>query len=160
MLYRYLFFGQERMFLKLKSAVTSMESAVKSQDAARMEAERERLLADAKDVLADWLDSKQGSSVTDNEIFSDLPRYWEQEFHKVKHNFLQKFIHFTDFSSEFRFSIRQCCGPDPDQSGSEFFLPIRARILFNQCFALKVTESHLAMNICFKVLKCLFNYFG
>ena len=59
------------------------------------EAERERLLADAKDVLADWLDSKQGSSVTDNEIFSDLPRYWEQEFHKVKHHFLQQFIHFS-----------------------------------------------------------------
>jgi cysteinyl-tRNA synthetase len=48
-----------------------------------MEGEKERLLLDAKDVLADWLDSQHGSSVTDNQIFSELPRYWEQEFHKV-----------------------------------------------------------------------------
>ena len=136
MLYRYLFFGQERMFLKLKSAVTSIESAVKSQDAARMEAERERLLADAKDVLADWLDSKQGSSVTDNEIFSDLPRYWEQEFHKVKHNFLQQFIHFSSerFVKVFRSAVLRT------RSRSKrirIFLPIRTRVRPMFC-----TESH------------------
>ncbi len=41
------------------------------------------LLAEARDVLSDWLDSRLGTAVTDNKIFSDLPRHWEQEFHKV-----------------------------------------------------------------------------
>jgi cysteinyl-tRNA synthetase len=60
-----------------------MEQAVGSGEAAQVELERERLLTDARDVLADWLDSRLGSSITDNRIFSDLPRYWEQEFHKA-----------------------------------------------------------------------------
>jgi hypothetical protein len=41
------------------------------------------LLVEARDVLSDWLDSRLGTAVTDNKIFSDLPRHWEQEFHKV-----------------------------------------------------------------------------
>ncbi|KAK3766185.1 hypothetical protein RRG08_025185 [Elysia crispata] len=36
----------------------------------------------AKDVLAPWLDKQKGSEVTDNSIFSDLPKFWEEEFHK------------------------------------------------------------------------------
>ena len=39
------------------------------------------LLETGRDVLAGWLDKKYGSGVTDNAIFSDLPRKWEQEFH-------------------------------------------------------------------------------
>jgi cysteinyl-tRNA synthetase len=74
---------QERLFLKLQSAVTSMESAVGSGDAGRIESERQVLLVEARDVLSDWLDSRLGTAVTDNKIFSDLPRHWEQEFHKV-----------------------------------------------------------------------------
>ena len=63
------------MFDKLKVAVSRVEDAVKSGDQGRMEEEKENLLKEAKDVLSDWLDSKTGSSVTDNKIFSDLPRY-------------------------------------------------------------------------------------
>ena len=63
------------MFDKLKVAVSRVEDAVKSGDQGRMEEEKEKLLKEAKDVLSDWLDSKTGSSVTDNKIFSDLPRY-------------------------------------------------------------------------------------
>jgi hypothetical protein len=74
---------QERLFLKLQSAVTSMEKAVGSGDAGRIESERQVLLVEARDVLSDWLDSRLGTAVTDNKIFSDLPRHWEQEFHKV-----------------------------------------------------------------------------
>lgn len=40
------------------------------------------LLEEAKDVLSDWLDSMHGSEVTDNSIFSELPKFWEAEFHK------------------------------------------------------------------------------
>jgi cysteinyl-tRNA synthetase len=39
-------------------------------------------LVEAKDPLADWLDKQFGGTVTDNSIFSELPRYWEAEFHK------------------------------------------------------------------------------
>ncbi|XP_069480252.1 cysteine--tRNA ligase, cytoplasmic isoform X2 [Ambystoma mexicanum] len=40
------------------------------------------LLQEAKDVLSDWLDSTEGSQVTDNSIFSQLPKFWEEEYHK------------------------------------------------------------------------------
>lgn len=40
------------------------------------------LLEQAKDVLSDWLDSRLGGEVTDNSIFSKLPKFWEGEFHK------------------------------------------------------------------------------
>ena len=39
------------------------------------------LLEEAKDLLSDWLDSTGGSEVTDNSIFSKLPKFWEEEFH-------------------------------------------------------------------------------
>uniref|UniRef100_A0A8C0CS43 Cysteine--tRNA ligase, cytoplasmic n=1 Tax=Balaenoptera musculus TaxID=9771 RepID=A0A8C0CS43_BALMU len=40
------------------------------------------LLEEAKDLLSDWLDSMHGSEVSDNSIFSKLPKFWEAEFHK------------------------------------------------------------------------------
>lgn len=40
------------------------------------------LLEEAKDLLSDWLDSTRGSEVANNSIFSELPRFWEGEFHK------------------------------------------------------------------------------
>lgn len=40
------------------------------------------LVTEVKDVLAPWLDKQLGSTVTENSIFSDLPKYWEEEFHK------------------------------------------------------------------------------
>ncbi|XP_043827345.1 cysteine--tRNA ligase, cytoplasmic isoform X2 [Dromiciops gliroides] len=42
----------------------------------------EVLLEKAKDLLSDWLDSRLGSQVVDNSIFSELPQFWEAEFHK------------------------------------------------------------------------------
>ena len=39
------------------------------------------LLESAKDLLADWLDDQFGSQVTENSIFSNLPKYWEGEYH-------------------------------------------------------------------------------
>lgn len=40
------------------------------------------LLESAKDLLSDWLDKQFGSQVTENSIFSILPKYWEGEYHK------------------------------------------------------------------------------
>ncbi|XP_023566500.1 cysteine--tRNA ligase, cytoplasmic isoform X2 [Octodon degus] len=40
------------------------------------------LMEEAKDLLSEWLDSTSGSEVTDNSIFSKLPKFWEEEFHK------------------------------------------------------------------------------
>ncbi|XP_004852181.2 cysteine--tRNA ligase, cytoplasmic isoform X1 [Heterocephalus glaber] len=40
------------------------------------------LMEEAKDLLSDWLDSTCGNKVTDNSIFSKLPKFWEEEFHK------------------------------------------------------------------------------
>lgn len=40
------------------------------------------LLEEAKDLLSDWLDAQFGSQVTENSIFSLLPKFWEGEFHK------------------------------------------------------------------------------
>ena len=42
----------------------------------------EHLLSVSHDVLMPWLDDKFGSTIIDNSIFSDLPRKWEEEFHK------------------------------------------------------------------------------
>lgn len=39
-------------------------------------------MEEARDLLSDWLDMKFGSQVTDNSIFSKLPKFWEAEFHK------------------------------------------------------------------------------
>lgn len=40
------------------------------------------VLENSKDLLADWLDKQFGSQVTENSIFSNLPKYWEGEYHK------------------------------------------------------------------------------
>ncbi|KAK2919873.1 cysteine--tRNA ligase, cytoplasmic isoform X2 [Channa argus] len=40
------------------------------------------LLENSKDMLADWLDKQFGSHITENSIFSILPKYWEGEYHK------------------------------------------------------------------------------
>ena len=38
------------------------------------------LLLESKDVLSDWLDSNFGKDVTDNKIFSELPRLAKEIF--------------------------------------------------------------------------------
>jgi len=73
---------QERLFEKLKTAVNNIEAAIKTGEKKNIDAKKEALLVDAKDLLSDWLDTKLGSNVTENKIFSELPRFWEQEYHK------------------------------------------------------------------------------
>ena len=43
---------------------------------------QEELLKCAEGVLGEWLDKQKGKEVTDNSIFSELPRHYEDEFNK------------------------------------------------------------------------------
>lgn len=72
----------ERLLDKLVKSVEGLEMTIKSGDSSKIEASQKQFLMDSKDPLSDWLDSKLGSTVTDNAIFSTLPAYWEEEFHK------------------------------------------------------------------------------
>ncbi|XP_020826413.1 cysteine--tRNA ligase, cytoplasmic isoform X1 [Phascolarctos cinereus] len=73
----------ERIRDAVQLAVEPLASLVQS-NASGEEADAcaEVLLEKAKDLLSDWLDSRLGSQVTDNSIFSELPQFWEAEFHK------------------------------------------------------------------------------
>ncbi|XP_005111467.1 cysteine--tRNA ligase, cytoplasmic [Aplysia californica] len=62
------------MLTKTKAKVAAL---VDSGDAGK-----NALLQEVKEVLAPWLDKNKGSMVTENAIFSELPRFWEEEFHK------------------------------------------------------------------------------
>ncbi|KAG6929419.1 cysteinyl-tRNA synthetase, partial [Chelydra serpentina] len=73
----------ERIQNAVKSAVEHLEEAVqKKLPGEEINKHAEKLLEEAKDVLSEWLDSKFGSQVTDNSIFSNLPKFWEEEYHK------------------------------------------------------------------------------
>ncbi|XP_067849840.1 cysteine--tRNA ligase, cytoplasmic isoform X2 [Heptranchias perlo] len=63
----------------LKSLEEAMQEALPSEEIAKR---AKVLLDEAKDMLSDWLDVQFGSQVTDNSIFSILPKYWEGEYHK------------------------------------------------------------------------------
>jgi len=42
----------------------------------------QELLEAASDVMSDWLDKHHGAEVTDNKIFDDLPKLYEDKFHQ------------------------------------------------------------------------------
>ncbi len=73
---------QERLFAKLKDAVDGVNDAVKSGKVDEVKSAQDQLLVDAKDLLSDWLDKQHGAQITDNAIFSKLPRYWEEKYHQ------------------------------------------------------------------------------
>ena len=72
---------QQKLFNKLKAAIENIEAAVKAKDEAKIGEAKETLLQDGKDLVSDWLDRQLGSTVTDNKIFEDLPRFWEDAYH-------------------------------------------------------------------------------
>ncbi|XP_036284693.1 cysteine--tRNA ligase, cytoplasmic [Pipistrellus kuhlii] len=73
----------ERMRSAVQLAADPLEQALRTGLAAEeLERRAQVLLDEARDVLSDWLDCTLGSGVTDNSIFSELPRFWEAEFHK------------------------------------------------------------------------------
>ncbi|XP_047219166.1 cysteine--tRNA ligase, cytoplasmic isoform X2 [Girardinichthys multiradiatus] len=73
----------ERLDAAVTSALKPLQGAVESTAADEvLQALAQVLLEKSKDLLSDWLDKQSGSEVTENSIFSVLPKYWEGEFHK------------------------------------------------------------------------------
>ncbi|XP_036903675.1 cysteine--tRNA ligase, cytoplasmic [Sturnira hondurensis] len=73
----------ERTLQAARLAVEPLERALQaSLNSEDVDSRAQVLLEEARDVLSDWLDSTCGSEVTDNSIFSELPRFWEDEFHR------------------------------------------------------------------------------
>nr|XP_023397583.1 cysteine--tRNA ligase, cytoplasmic isoform X2 [Loxodonta africana] len=73
----------ERTQRAVELAAEPLDKAVQAElSAEEISGHAEVLLEAAKDLLSDWLDSRFGSEVTDNSIFSKLPQFWEEEFHK------------------------------------------------------------------------------
>lgn len=64
----------------MTTSVNSLKQAVESNDLGQIESNKILFLQAAKDPISQWLDKANGSSVTDNEIFMTLPRFWEKEF--------------------------------------------------------------------------------
>uniref|UniRef100_A0A668TR37 Cysteine--tRNA ligase, cytoplasmic n=1 Tax=Oreochromis aureus TaxID=47969 RepID=A0A668TR37_OREAU len=78
---------KKQMLERLDSAVTAslqpLQAAMESKAADEvMRPLAHVLLENSKDLLADWLDKQFGSHITENSIFSLLPKYWEEEYHK------------------------------------------------------------------------------
>lgn len=67
---------------EIAASVKALKVAIESKDNERIKNSRCDLLTSAKSPISDWLDYKYGETVTDNAIFTTLPRYWENEFHK------------------------------------------------------------------------------
>ena len=71
---------QEKMFNTLKESIANVSKAHEQNKG--LEEAHKQLLIDAKDVMSDWLDKQFGASVSENEIFAKLPRYWEERYHE------------------------------------------------------------------------------
>ncbi|KAL7992127.1 hypothetical protein Chor_016383 [Crotalus horridus] len=73
----------ERMQNSVRAALEPLENGLqKKLSEGEVNKHTEILLQEAKDTLSEWLDTKLGSQVTDNSIFSKLPKFWEEEYHK------------------------------------------------------------------------------
>lgn len=72
---------QDRVF-RLTQSIESLESAVKEGNCQKVEDAKNKFIQECRDPLAEWLDIEYGATVTDNNIFSALPAFWEEEFHK------------------------------------------------------------------------------
>uniref|UniRef100_A0A8D3EDE2 Cysteine--tRNA ligase, cytoplasmic n=1 Tax=Scophthalmus maximus TaxID=52904 RepID=A0A8D3EDE2_SCOMX len=66
----------ERLDAAVGAALLPLQAAMQSGDAAAS------LLDSSRDLLSEWLDKRFGSEVTENSIFSLLPKFWEGEYHR------------------------------------------------------------------------------
>lgn len=71
----------EKMMKCLLDVKTKTELA-KGQETQALALAKEAFLAEARDSIADWLDKRDGHTVNGNEIFEELPKYWESKFHE------------------------------------------------------------------------------
>ncbi|KAJ2950710.1 hypothetical protein O0L34_g8970 [Tuta absoluta] len=74
--------AMQKMLDKVALAVQDLKSSIQSKDEAKIAQSKSDLLKFAKDPISEWLDSKFGATVTDNAIFTTLPRHFENEYHK------------------------------------------------------------------------------
>ncbi|CAJ1050147.1 cysteine--tRNA ligase%2C cytoplasmic isoform X2 [Xyrichtys novacula] len=73
----------ERMDVAVTAALQPLQAAMDGKAADEVVRPLAQVLMESsKDLLADWLDKQFGSEVTENSIFSILPKFWEAEFHK------------------------------------------------------------------------------
>ncbi|XP_038162800.1 cysteine--tRNA ligase, cytoplasmic isoform X1 [Cyprinodon tularosa] len=73
----------ERLDAAVTSALQPLQGAMEKNAADEvLQPLAQVLLEKSKDLLSEWLDKQFGSQVTENSIFSVLPKYWEGEFHK------------------------------------------------------------------------------
>ncbi|XP_077309628.1 cysteine--tRNA ligase, cytoplasmic isoform X2 [Lithobates pipiens] len=78
---------KKQMLEKIHNAVTAAirpleESISKSACTEDIQSSAQILLKESADLLSDWLDAQKGAEVTDNSIFSELPKFWEGEYHQ------------------------------------------------------------------------------
>ncbi|XP_077995092.1 cysteine--tRNA ligase, cytoplasmic-like [Glandiceps talaboti] len=72
----------ERILRKVETALTELQTLVNNKtESTECKAAMQRIVEECRDVLADELDRKSGHTITDNSIFSSLPKYWEEEYH-------------------------------------------------------------------------------
>ncbi|CAH1787800.1 unnamed protein product [Owenia fusiformis] len=73
----------EGIKIGVTSGVSKMEEAINNKaENEKLEEAKQNLLQATRDVLSDWLDAQHGSSISDNSIFSALPKHFEAEYHK------------------------------------------------------------------------------
>lgn len=66
----------------MKIAADALQSVASSGNASEISKHQDQLMASAESVLGEWLDKEKGKEVTENSIFADLPRHFENEFNK------------------------------------------------------------------------------
>ncbi|XP_046850191.1 cysteine--tRNA ligase, cytoplasmic-like [Xenia sp. Carnegie-2017] len=72
----------EKIINGVAPAKENLEQASRSDDHDSMSAAVNELLEKAFDPLSAWLDNQFGSEIRKHEIFSELSKHWEDEFHK------------------------------------------------------------------------------
>lgn len=65
---------------KVKISASAVKDARSSGNVSEVEKNMDALLTTASGVLGEWLDKKKGSQVTENSIFAELPRQFENSF--------------------------------------------------------------------------------
>ncbi|KAJ8298849.1 hypothetical protein KUTeg_022909 [Tegillarca granosa] len=73
----------KKIKVKVDDGLKNLEEVVNNTgNTTAVEQAKTGLLDSAKDIISDWLDGQHGSGVTDNSIFSDLPKHFEGEYHR------------------------------------------------------------------------------
>lgn len=69
------------MLTKCKQTIEKFNNNKQTSDSNNQDIVNE-LVSSGGDILSNWLDKLHGKSVTDNSIFIELPRFYENEFHR------------------------------------------------------------------------------